>query len=327
MGDAAGQLPDRLHLLRLAQAGLGRFPPLGFGIKLVGPSHRQQDQHHKERGRGNSEHQIARHVPQPALHDVPRRQAGSDIERESLEPARGKAPFDPVHAGNRGVLSALRTARDQLAEAGRGIELDACDGRHRVARQHRAVFPDQPKARAGAFGQWCVEPFEGGGRDRNLGSPGKCPGTVRPPFADRKNQFSRRLDAQHIADVKARIVCQLALQPGPFGCIGGGRQRKEQRGDDRVSFRVQDPDRSDIGKRADELLEALAQFGRVGAQRPLGASARDLLDAVEGHGDRAEHPQRVFGGKIQRLPDLVIGALEGGAVIGPRRIAKQQQRK
>jgi hypothetical protein len=109
--------------------------------------------------------------------------------------------------------------------------------------------------------------------------------------------------------------------------LAAGGQRKEHRGYDRVSVHVQDPDRSDIGERADELLETLAQFGCVGTQRPLGSSARDLLDAVEGHGDRTEHPQRVFGGKIQRLPDLVIGALECGAVVRPRRIAKQQQRK
>ena len=59
----------------------------------------------------------------------------------------------------------------------------------------------------------------------------------------------------------------------------------------------------------------------------FGASARDLLDAVEGHVDGTEHPQRLLGAEIQRLLDPLVGALEGGVVVHPRHIAKQQQGK
>lgn len=69
--DAAGQLPERFHLLRLPQAGFGGFPRLGLGIEFAGSLHRQQDQRDEQRGRRDSEDQMPGHVPKPALHDVP----------------------------------------------------------------------------------------------------------------------------------------------------------------------------------------------------------------------------------------------------------------
>jgi hypothetical protein len=95
---------------------------------------------------------------------------------------------------------------------------------HRVARQHSRRLPDQPKARAGAFASG-IEPFEGGGRDRNLGNPGNVPNCPSAICRSEKSGF-RRPDAQDIADVKARS-CQL-FSDGALGRVGGRRNREQQ---------------------------------------------------------------------------------------------------
>jgi hypothetical protein len=69
--DAAGQLSERFHFLRLTQACFGRLPPFAFRMELTRRFHREHDQRYEESGRGNSEDQVSGHVPEPALHDVP----------------------------------------------------------------------------------------------------------------------------------------------------------------------------------------------------------------------------------------------------------------
>ena len=121
-----------------------------------------------------------------------------------------------------------------------------------------------------------------------------------------------------------RIRSQLRLQVRPVGRVEGWRYRKEQRRHQRVAVFIEDPDRSDAGQRCDELFQPFAQLGFVQLDGPVGATARDLLDTVEGDADRLEDPQRLFRGDVERPLNALIGKLEGGVVRPPPDVAEQQ---
>jgi hypothetical protein len=70
--DAAGEAPDRLHLLRLAQGDLGGLPPRGLLVQLpvrvrhlARVAHRPHRESEQRQGRRHAEDEMHRHVAHP----------------------------------------------------------------------------------------------------------------------------------------------------------------------------------------------------------------------------------------------------------------------
>ena len=56
--DAAGQLADGFHLLRLPQRLLGQFAPLGFGVEVLRAPQRQEHEHEQQHRRRDAEDEM-----------------------------------------------------------------------------------------------------------------------------------------------------------------------------------------------------------------------------------------------------------------------------
>jgi hypothetical protein len=161
MGNAAGQLPDRFHFLRLPEAGFQRLTSRGLGVHRPRAAHRHENKDREQRRGGDTEDQEARHVPEPAADDVARFQAGTDIEREAVQLPHQEAAFDLVDSGDGGVLPAVGRAPDKLPKAGGGVEPDSGRRRQRISCQQHAVVPDQREARTGTRRERRIGPLEG----------------------------------------------------------------------------------------------------------------------------------------------------------------------
>jgi len=93
---AAGQLPDRLHALPLAERRLGDLAPLGFLVQLAGAGEREREAHHHDRRRRQAERQAAQHHRAPFAANDPGLDPGAEIDRTVAELSRGNAPLDAV---------------------------------------------------------------------------------------------------------------------------------------------------------------------------------------------------------------------------------------
>ncbi len=249
----------------------------------------------------------------------------ADIEGKARQLAHRDAALEIVDPRNCRVTATVGVLRNHFSEAAGGVELHPRHRRQRISRQHHAALADQCETGTGARGKRLIEALERLRRHRNFSDACEGAGAVEAPLADGKNQSSGQPYAQDFADMDVRIRRQLRFQMSAVGRVEGGRNRKEHRRYHRVHVLIQDPDRTDVGQRGNELLEPLAQLGCVQLDGLVGAAAGDLLDAVEGDADRLEHPQRLFRGDVARALDALVGEREGRVVVGPGRVAEQQQ--
>ena len=65
MRDPAGQLPDRLQVLGLAQRAFGGLAPFGFLMQPAGALQREPEDGEQKKGRRQAEDQVAGHRGEP----------------------------------------------------------------------------------------------------------------------------------------------------------------------------------------------------------------------------------------------------------------------
>ena len=141
VGDAAGELADRLEPLRLLQRRLGRLAALQLPLALLGAAQRvereaEQRQHRRQDDGGAHQHGAAEIGRERSGLDADR-----DIERVARHAAVAEAAFDAVDARGRREQPALGIAREGLGQgaARRPIARRA----FRPARQDGAVGAHQ----------------------------------------------------------------------------------------------------------------------------------------------------------------------------------------
>ena len=158
MGDAAGQLAQRLHLLRLVELRLGARPTVHLALQALrrgspAPGRdllllqlASREKRHAEQGErgGDGKDQIIHQIGAPSCENAARRDAEDDVEREPADALVGEKTLDPVGGSLPAKRAALRLGSDCLHDRPVGGE-DQWSRQLRIPYQHHAVGAHQQR--------------------------------------------------------------------------------------------------------------------------------------------------------------------------------------
>ena len=96
MGDAAGEMADRIQPLRLPQHGFRGLATILFGIEALRSLQHHEQCAEQQRGRRYAEDEIRRHAAHPVVSDLGGVDAGEHIKRKAGQAAVPDAPLDVV---------------------------------------------------------------------------------------------------------------------------------------------------------------------------------------------------------------------------------------
>ena len=332
-GDAGGELADRIHLLRLAQALLGDLAPhflvaqpgqrLGLAMGPTRRHHRQGKQH---QGRRHAEDQVLGHAVDPVGADGLQGIAMHDIDRQVGQPAVGEQPADAVERRLRRLVEAgLRGCDDGAQEARLGRQAGG-SAAGRVAHQELAIGADDGRREVAALrclGELLQEiaRLDGDGDHAGEATVHRLPAlavleegdVVDPP-------------AQGFADEALGRAVAMGRKVGAVAVGGVGRHGIDIGRRHRMALLVEHPDVLDLRQRIDQVLQRVVDRALVGAEGLVG-SIVEQFGHVGRHQDvDLEGSAHVDVQQIERTADALFGLPEGVTVGQPGGAEEEQQR-
>ena len=228
--DAAGQLADRLHLLRLPQRLLGAFAPLAFVVELARTPHGQEYQRQQNDRGGDAEVKMRRHRAQPVGDDRVGLHAVGHVEIRVTELAEGDAALRAVDRIVGGDGAAVGHARDVEREPAVGRKFRQVMRRGGMARENGAVGARQREADLVPVArQLRVELGKHLRRHRHHDDAGEFAVARRPAPADAEERALPHARLQDGADVSAGVARLLRQEIVAVGDADGRSDRSPRR--------------------------------------------------------------------------------------------------
>ena len=313
---AAGQLADRLHLLRLPQRLLGELAPRHLGVEGLRAPQGQQHQREQKESRRRAEEQVGRERPQPVGVDIPQLDAGGRIEARHIQLAHADAPVDAVDRLARGGDAALRVVGENVHES--ALRIDPGDGRRRIAAEDIAVGLEDDIVAAVVVGEARVKLGEDAGLDRDDDDARELSVLQRPAATDADVGPGGETRLEHRSDEGAGVLAHLRLEEVAVGDVLVRREPAEP-----AELTTGRPFLSNILM----ALTAVVAFSsscslacRLGVRCPdllVGHAADDRIDAGEIERDGFEDRIGLLGQDVQPRPQFLVGMREGVVVGDP----------
>ena len=325
MGDPPGQLPDRLHLLRLAQRLLGGGAARRLTVEILGAHEGQPGERDEEGGRRQAEDQVTGQKIEPLPPYRVDMDAGADVERKTVELADRISAVRSVDLRRRRIESAVRIARDALHEAATGIELDVERDRAGIAGENDAVGPDHREIAALDACQALVEIVEVARPNRNHDDSGECAAGIEAPSAHREEPHVRDPGGENPPDIGADVVFEVGAEISPVRHVQVRRRRMAERRHQGTTLAIDDPDLVHRRQRPRHLPELKMQLLRA-ADLFVRRVASDRLDAGEGDAEGLKDLRHLLADDVERAFDAFVGECEARPVGADCEIGEQRRR-
>ena len=168
MRDAACELADRLHLLRLAQRLFCGCPLVHLGMEALRPAQDGEQREEEQDRRWNSKDQVRSQLTDPFVANRRDRYSGLDIKRHIGEATGGKAPGDAINGRICRVQAAFRMLGNRPSKARVVVQpVGSIRRRDRISSEDVAVVADEPVLQTGRVSHRRIKPKEACGRNRD----------------------------------------------------------------------------------------------------------------------------------------------------------------
>ncbi len=328
MGDAAGQLADRLQLLGLMQGAFRLLAALCLIVEAAGAAHRDPQHGEQQQRGGQPENQVRAHGAEPFVLD--RRGAGARerVDRKAFEFAKADAPRNAVDLGIDGEDAAGGAVLDRKTQpAARAQELRAIASRK--PRQDRTVLANQGVETAGRLADQSVEVLEIFRPYRHRDHA--VEGAVRRFQATRQIEEiaadHRQVRRPHAAHISAGVVGDLGAEIIAIGEVDVGLHRFQRARGDRPAVAPDQDDGLQLRHDVDDAGQPRMQARLRAADLVVRHTAHDFVDFRKGAVDGFENLERLLLLHVERAHDSFVGLGVNGAIADPGRIGIQRRRQ
>ena len=293
VGNAAGELAERLHALRFREHSLGVLAAMHFVRELhhreVGPSGASEGearQRHQSDHRRNREDGIIPHLVTPPGEDGLHVDTEHDVDREALEFPDRRDPLQSVdrRSPDPRVGTALRDCPEKICACALGA--GGC-GKMGLTDQKDAVAAYEASGMTKSGQALPVEVLEVGWRGDNQDCARETTVLVESRAGDSEGEAARDASCDGLADEDRPVALTEGLHVVPVRYIDGVC-RMTQTASARLSVSINKPDRADLRATRGNLLHQEVEFGGVLQVSPAWIDDA-VLDPFDGELKGAEY--------------------------------------